>query len=164
MKFEEMKEMLVDLSSIGGQNVSIGEMVRELRTHRRNAFFRLLFSIEEGQRNGKYVFDAIGFLAAIEDFEHSFHEDGGSYEGNIIYDVTAGGDWVWHCKTTITWQNTFPILFGYLQYHTDVIENENVNKNRINAMSGTGLEIHVIKKELRLVTQKEALERSKPNN
>ena len=164
MKFEDVKNQQVELYHIGGQIVSIEDMVKELRMHRRNNFLRRLLSIEEGKSNNFCTFDAIGFQAAVENFHRHFNMDGGNYEGTITYDVIAGSNWVWHCKTTITWVDTYPIAFGAFTYETTVVENEHVKMDRIYAVNGTGLQINVIKRDIKEVSTEEAFERSRRNS
>ena len=164
MNFEETKKQKIDLSPIGGQLVSIGDMIEEIREHRRNDFLRHLFSLNEGDKSGSKTFDSIGFLAAIENFEHYFDTEGVNYDGTIIYDVIAGNDWVWHCKTTITWKDAYPMVYGVIEYVTTVVENEKVIPDYINTMSGTLLEINVIQKNLKVITPPDAIERTRRNN
>ena len=164
MKFEEMKKQQIELYSVGGQIVTVGDLVQEIRLHRRDNFFNRLFSVEEGKSKSSFVFDAIGFLAAMEDFNYYFNLDDVNYEGFITYDVIAGSDWVWHCKTTITWVDCYPVAFGSIAFHTTAVANENVNMDRIYAMNGTGLELRVIKKDLKVISPEDALEKSRRNN
>lgn len=161
-KFEDCKDMTFDLSSIGGNHpYTLNELVREIVSHRRNGFIHNLLALEEGESNGSKVFDAIAFLAATDEF----YLDGCSinYEGEIIYDVIAGGDWVWHCKTTIIWASALPIAGGSYKYHTEIVPNENVKNHRINAMTGTSMTVKVIKKKLKSFTFQEALQRDLAN-
>ncbi len=160
-KFEEMKELRVDLASIGGREVTIEDMVREIRVSRRERFFNLLLSIEEGEEGPSTCFDAIGFLAATENFGYSFMPNETNYEGTIHYEVTVGNDCVWKCKTEISWKAIIPTAFGHMSYKTEVVPNENVKANRINALNGTLQSIRVIKKDLKILDRMEAYERSK---
>lgn len=164
MTFEDAQCEKVELYPIGGQIVSIGDMIQEIRAHRRDLFFRHLFSIEEGDHSNNCCFDAIAFLAATEDFEQYFRFNEVNFEGSITYDVVAGNDWIWHCKTTITWVDTYPIAFGAFKYHTTVVENETVWAERIYVMNGTGLDLRVFKKELKSLSGADALERTRRNH
>lgn len=161
-RFEDCKNMTFDLSSIGGNHpYTLDELINEVVRHRRSGFIRNLFALTDGQTDGSKVFDAIAFIAATSDFDTNGSDT--NYEGEIIYDVTAGGDWVWHCKTKVTWNSALPVAGGYCQYHTDVVPNENVNPYRVNAMTGTGMTITVIKNSLKSFTFKEALQRDLAN-
>lgn len=159
MKYEDCKDMLLDLSSIGGNRpYRLEELVGEIICHRRTNFWMNVFSVmEESSSPHSYVFDAIGFMAATKDFYEYLHHDG--LEGEVVYDVIAGDNWVWHCKTQITWESARPIAGGILKYHTDVVPNENVNPHRVNALTGTYMQIKVLKNGLKRITFKDALKR-----
>ena len=159
MKFEEMKEMSLDLSSLGGNRpYTLEEVVSEVVCGRRNCFFNQLFAKANNQKAfGGYRFDAIGFIAATKDFCTHVFESG--FEGEVVYDVIAGVDWVWHCKTTITWMSSYPIVGGDLMYHTDVVPGENVDSHRIAAMTGTDMKIQIVKNNLKSFTYMDAIKR-----
>ena len=159
MKYEDNKNLLIDLESIGGNRLfKLSEIVDELIYHRREGFIRQLLTMKDGQECNNRSFDAIGFIAATSDYSNDSYDI--NYEGNIIYDVIVGNDWVWHCKTTITWKNIIPLAGGGLDYHTDVIPNENVKSHRISAMTGTQMKIRVIKNNLKTLTFEETVLRS----
>lgn len=159
MKFEDCKDMMLDLSSVGGNRpYTLGDLVNELVCNRRNHFINLLFAKANGKESiGGYCFDAIGFIAATKDFDT--HVATSDFEGELLYDVIAGGDWVWHCKTTITWRSALPIAGGFLDYHTDVVPGENVNPHHIAAMTGTAMEIQIVKNDLKPLTFIDAIKR-----
>ena len=159
MKFEDCKDMILDLSSVGGNRpYTLGELVNEIVCNRRNHFINFLFAMANNKEcYGGCCFDAIGFIAATEDFET--HVGMSSFEGELLYDVIAGGDWVWHCKTTITWRSALPIAGGFLNYHTDVVPGEKVNPHRIAAMTGTAMEIKIVKNDLQSLTFIDAIKR-----
>ena len=160
MKYEDCNTMVLDLSSIGGNHpYTLEELVHEVVCHRRNRFINTLFNKASDKKDsfGGMCFDSIGFIAATKDFDT--HVATNDFEGELIYDVIAGGDWVWHCKTTITWRSALPIAGGFLCYHTDVIPGENVKTNCIAAMTGTSMEIKIVKNNLNPITFMEALKR-----
>ena len=160
--FEDCKNLTFDLTSIGGNRpYTLGDLVNEIVVHRRDNFIRNLFAMTDGQTDGSRTFDAISFIAATSDFEE--YASDVNYEGEILYDVIAGGDWVWHCKTTVTWNSARPIVGGRYQYHTDFVPNETVKKNRVNAMTGTSMRINVIKNSLKSFSYKEAAQRDLEN-
>ena len=160
MKYEDCKNMVFDLSSIGGNRpYTLDDLVREVVCCRSSRFFKGLFDAVKSENGfvGNMTFDAIGFLAATKDFDSYLSDEG--YEGELLYDVIAGSDWVWHCKTTITWRSALPIAGGFLYYHTDLVPGENVNPNSIAAMTGTSMEIKIIKNDLKPITFMDALKR-----
>lgn len=161
MKFEDCKDMSLDLSCVGGKRpYTLEELVNELVCNRRNSFISALFNKANNQKSiGGYLFDAIGFIAATKDFET--HVATSNFEGELLYNVIAGSDWMWHCKTTITWTSAMPIVGGFLKYHTDVVPGENVNPNRIAAMTGTAMEIQILKNDLQPLSFWDAVERDR---
>ena len=164
MKFEDAMKQKVELYPIGGQTVTIEDLVKEVQMRRRDIFLHRLFSTEAGNRHCVGLFDAIGFLAATANHQVYYDCDGDNREGTITYDVIAGGDWVWHCTTTISWVDTYPIVYGALKYETTIENNENVDNNRIYALNGTSLEIKVIQKNIKTISRLDALERTRRNN
>lgn len=159
MKYEDCKDMLLDLSSIGGNRpYRLEDLVNEIISHRRTNFWKTVFSVrEESCRPYSDIFDAMGFQAATKDFYEHLHHEG--FEGEVVYDVIAGGDWVWHCKTQITWESTLPAVGGILKYHTDVVPNEKVNPYHVNAMTGTYMQIKVLKNGLKPITYEDTFAR-----
>lgn len=156
--FEDFKNMEFDLSSIGGNHpYTLHEIIKEFVHYKRNNFIQMIFSLNDNQKDCSKLFDAISFIAAISDF--GIYGCDTNYEGEIIYDVIAGSDWVWHCKTTVTWNSILPYTGGYYNYHTEVVPNENVNPSDIRALTGTRMEIIVFKNNLKKFTLKEAIQR-----
>lgn len=161
MKFEDCKEMIIDLSTLGGRELTIEELVSEVVSNRRRRFIHNLFSLNTGESNSLATFDAIGFKAATNDFTEHFHLNSENYEGTIWYEVVAGSDWKWRCKTVVEWHSALPLAFGVLSYHTDMVANENVKENRIHAMNGTLLKLKVITNNLKPLSKEEVLERDR---
>lgn len=161
-KFEDARNMELDLSSIGGNRpYTLDEILDELLYYKRDAFIRRLFALKDGQSDCSRCFNAIEFKATTSDFVFN-HRDI-NYEGEIIYDITAGNDWVWHCKTTVTWRSSLPVAGGCYNFHTDIVPNQNVKPHNIQAMTGTLMSISVIKNNLRIVTSEEAFQRDMSN-
>lgn len=165
MKYEDCKNMMIDLGSLGGNRLyTLEEIVKEIVCNRRERFFDQLFYAKKKLPKMVFcreAFDAIGFCAATQDFYVHLTDSG--YEGEILYDVIAGGDWVWHCKTQITWESALPVVGGYLMYHTEVVPGEKVKTDRVNAMTGTSFSLQVLKDNLKPITFMEAVERDRIN-
>lgn len=157
-------EICVDLEQFGGNRLyTVEELVTEVIENRRMNFLKNLLPMKVGEVSNRYVFDAIAFNAVIDDFGVSFtacESANANYEGTIEYAVTAGEDWTYRLKTTITWRDGLPEAFGWLCFHTDVISTSEQVKKRNNAMTGTSMEIKVINNETKIIPKIEALNRT----
>lgn len=153
-KYEDCKDMIVTLESVGGNGwFTIENLVDEIISNRRKKFFEIIKSVEEGKTRNDFLFDGISFIGATKKFiSQGFDLNGEYHEGDIEYEIVAGEDWKWHCKTTITWEPNPPFAYGWFVHDTKVTANENVKKDRIYAMSRTSMSVHVIKNNLTLVT------------
>lgn len=157
-------EICVDLEQFGGNRLyTVEELVTEVIENRRMSFLKNLLPMKTGELSHRYVFDAIAFNAVIDDFGVSFTEcecANANYEGTIEYAVTAGEDWTYRLKTTITWRDGLPEAFGWLCFHTDVISTSEHVKKRNSGMTGTSMEIKVINNETKVINRLEALNRT----
>ena len=166
MNYEPNKSNTINLEQFGGNRpFTIEELVSYMVTNKRDHFFRRLFALNAGQRNNTICFDAMAFIAATKDFQKRFdfsYDSGENLEGDITYVVTAGGNWIWKLKTTITWVSALPVAGGAFSFHTDIIETKNVTY-RINAMTGTAMEVFMLENNLHNVSWETALQRDREN-
>ena len=161
-KYEECKDMRIDLECIGGNRYfTIENLVNEIVRNRRKRLWRVILAIGEGEISKNFIFDAISFKAITDHYFEVFDYISKNYEGTIEYEVIAGSDWKWHCKTTITWKPNLLLAYGMCEYHTEIVANENVEENRIHLMTGTLMEIRVIRNDVSLITCDEAFKRFK---
>lgn len=168
MNYDSLSNLQIDFLGtqdkklyIEGRYYSVEDLIAHMVCNKREDFWNILTTTSEGSVNSYHTFDSIGFKAFTADFNTPFILDQANYEGTIMYDVTAGHDWIWHCKTELTWKSSLPEAFGRIHYHTTIVENENIKNYRIQAMTGTSMEVRIVKNNLKFIPVNVALERSK---